>query len=103
MNVFEEIEKTNTEIVRYQAKLEKLKKGRLMMVMVSLVFILLFPILPGRYGDSWIDDSDYFDGVLFAAICALVFIPVIYLVMTFKYKRYIKRLLSYKNNLESKI
>jgi len=103
LNTFEEIAKTNAEILLYQSKLEKFNKARLKIALVSLIFILLFPMLPGRYGSRWIDAGDYFSGIIFGAIFVSVILPVVYLVIVFKYKQYIKRLVSYKTHLESKV
>jgi SNF family Na+-dependent transporter len=97
------IEATEEEIILYNNKLEKFKKALPKIIAVSVVVIFLFPILPGRDGETWLDERDYWSGVVSAAIFSLVIIPVGYLITKNKYKRYIKKLISYKANLEKKV
>nr|WP_299387557.1 hypothetical protein [Allomuricauda sp.] len=96
----EKIEETAKEILIYQDKLVKLRKALPKIVLVGVIFIFLYPTLPGKRGGRWIDDKDYWSGVVFGIICFLAIVPIGYGIAVYKYKKYIRQLLAYKDELE---
>ena len=77
-----DVRETKEEISLYKSKLEKFRKALPRSILVCLVVIFLFPILPGRTGKTWLDERDYWSGVVFAAILSLTIVPVGYFVVS---------------------
>lgn len=78
-NPSERLKKLENEIERSQNKIDKMKKGIPLFIIIGIIFTFAYPYIPGRRGrDPLVESMGYEYSVIFSAIMFIALVPVGY-------------------------